>query len=261
MKKVLIGLVVLILIIAAGIYYVLGNLDSIVEHAIEKYGSEALKTSVEVGSVNIKLTEGLAQINDLEIDNPKGFKTDYLFYMGTTRVQLDVKRISSELIVIKEVLLDGPSINYELSMKGSNVETLIKNMGSSSSGGSSDSGSSSGGSGPKLIIENFIFKDGEVVATSNVVKDKTLKTKLPKIHMTNLGGSSGATPEEITKQVMNELLKEIAKAAKNLDLSSLMNEEMLKELGKGKLNEASGGALEKLEGEGGGAVDKLKKLF
>jgi hypothetical protein len=172
-------------------------------------------------------------------------------------VQLDPKRLSAELIVIKEVLLDGPSVNYELSMKGSNVDALIKNL-ESASGGSSDSSGSSG-SGPKLIIENFIFSNGEVIATSNVVKDKTLKTKLPRIHMTNLGGSSGGTPEEITRQVVNELLREIAKAAKNLDLSSLMNEEMLKELGKGKLNEATGGELKKLEE--GGAVDKLKKLF
>ena len=255
MKKVLIGLVVLIIIIAAAIYYVLGNLDSIVEAAIEKHGSAALKTSVDVGSVSINLKEGSAQINDLTIDNPKGFETDYLFFMGTTRVQLDVKRISSELIVIKEVLLDGPSVNYELSMKGSNVDALLKNLESAPSSGSSKSGSADS-SGPKLIIENFIFSNGEVVATSNVVRDRTLETKLPKIHMTNLGGSSGGTPEEITKQVVNELLKEIAKAAKNLDLSSLMNEEMLKELGKGKLNEATGGVL-----ENEGAVDKLKKLF
>ena len=254
MKKVLIGLVVIVIVIAAAIYYVLGNLDSIVESAIEKHGSEALKTSVDVGSVSIQLKEGAAQINDLTIDNPKGFDTDYLFFMGTTRVQLDVKRISAELIVIKEVLLDGPSVNYELSMKGSNVDALLKNL-ESASGGSAES-SSADSSGPKLIIENFIFSNGEVVATSNVMKEKSLETKLPKIHMTNLGGSSGGTPEEITKQVVNELLREIAKAARKLDLNSLMNEEMLKELGKGKLNEATGGAL-----ENEGAVDKLKKLF
>lgn len=255
MKKILIGMVVIVIVIAAAIYYVLGNLDSIVESAIEKHGSEALKTSVDVGSVSIQLKEGAAQINDLTIDNPKGFDADYLFFMGTTRVQLDVKRISAELIVIKEVLLDGPSVNYELSMKGSNVDALLKNLESAPSGGSAES-SSADSSGPKLIIENFIFSNGEVVATSNVMKEKSLETKLPKIHMTNLGGSSGGTPEEITKQVVNELLREIAKAARKLDLNSLMNEEMLKELGKGKLNEATGGAL-----ENEGAVDKLKKLF
>jgi uncharacterized protein involved in outer membrane biogenesis len=257
MKKVLIGLAVIVIVIAAAIYYVLGNLDSIVESAIEKHGSEALKTSVDVGSVSIQLNEGAAQINDLTIGNPKGFDTDYLFFMGTTRVQLDVKRISAELIVIKEVLLDGPSVNYELSMKGSNVDALLKNLQSAPAGEPSESaGGDSGTGGPKLIIENFIFSNGEVVATSNVMKEKSLETKLPKIHMTNLGGSSGGTPEEITKQVVNELLREIAKAARKLDLNSLMNEEMLKELGKGKLNEATGGAL-----ENEGAVDKLKKLF
>ena len=258
MKKILIALVILIALIAAGAYYLLGNLDNIVKSAIEKYGSEVTGTSVDVGSVSIKLAEGSATINNFTVGNPKGFDTDYLFSMKTTRVQLDTSNISSELIVIKEVLLDGPSINYELSANGSNVDAIKNNLGSSSSDSSSDSSSSEG---PKIIIKNFVIKNGEVMASSDMVKGKTLKTKLPKIHMTNLGGSSGGTANEITKQIIDELLKQIGAAAKNLDLSSLMSEEMLKEMGKNKLNDATGGTLEKIEEMGGDAGEKLKKLF
>ena len=257
MKKILIALVILIALIAAGAYYFLGNLDSIVKSAIEKYGSEVTGTSVDVGSVSIKLTEGSATIGNFTVGNPKGFDSDHLFSMNTTRVQIDTSKLSKDLIVIKEVLLDGPSINYELSADGSNVDAIKNNVGSSSSS-SSDSASSAG---PKIIIKNLIIQNGEVMASSSMIKDKTLNTKLPKVHMTNLGGSSGGTPDEITKQIIDELLKQIGAAAKNLDLSSLMSEEMLKEMGKSKLNDATGGTLEKIEEMGGGAGEKLKKLF
>ncbi|MEM8845182.1 MAG: hypothetical protein AAGB35_09085, partial [Pseudomonadota bacterium] len=231
MKKVLIVLIILIAIVAAGVYYVLGNLDSIVKSAIEKNGSEVTGTSVDVGSVSIKLTEGSATIDNFKVGNPKGFDSDYLFSMNKTRVQIDTSRLSTDLIVIKEVLLDGPSINYELSANGSNVDAIKKNVESSSSG-SSSSESSSGSSGPKIIIQNLVIQNGEVMASSSMVKGQTLKTKLPRVQMTNLGGSSGGTSEEISKQIIDELLQQIGAAAKNLDLSKLMNTEMLEKMGK-----------------------------
>ena len=55
MKKIILGLVLLIIFaIAGGVYYVLTNLDSMVEQAIEKYGSEATQTAVLVDSVKNK---------------------------------------------------------------------------------------------------------------------------------------------------------------------------------------------------------------
>ena len=73
MKKILIGLLLILLLISAGAYFVLGNINSIVKNQIEKQGSGALQTQVQVSDVNIQLLDGLGEINGFSIANPEGF--------------------------------------------------------------------------------------------------------------------------------------------------------------------------------------------
>ena len=178
--------------------------------------------------------------------------------MDNTSVQLSLDRTTTELIIIEQVLLDGPSISYELSKSGSNVDAVKKNVDAYTSGGS---GSSESG-GPKLIIENLIIKNGEVQVTSDMVKGKSLKTPLPAIHLRDIGkDTGGATPAEVAKKVIAVLTKQIGSAAGKLDLRSLMDDEMLKKLGADKIKGVQGNTMDKLKDIGGGAGDKLKKLF
>ncbi len=73
--------------------------------------------------------------------------------------------------------------------------------------------------------------------------------------------TGGATPGEVAKKVIAVLTKQIGAAAGKLDLRSLMDEEMLKNLGKEKLDAVEGKTLDKLKDIGGGAGDKLKEMF
>lgn len=258
MKKLLISLIVLVIIIVGAGYFLLGNLDNIVKVAIEKFGSEVTQTHVGVGSVKIGLTDGLGSISNLRIGNPKGFKGDDLFHMDNIGVQLNLDKLSKEVIVINQILIDGPSITYELAKGGSNVDAIKKNV-NAYAGGSSDGSDSDG---PKLIIENLIIKNGDIQVLSSMMKGKTLSTKLPAIHVRDIGkDSGGATPAEVAKKVITILTKQVGIAAGKLDLRSLMDEEMLKKLGADKLKEVEGTTVDKLKDIGGGAGDKLKKLF
>jgi len=246
MKKLLIGLIVLVVIIVGAAYFLLGNLDNIIKAAIEKYGSEVTQTSVDVGGVRIGLSDGLGSITNLTIGNPKGFKSDHLF------------KISKDVIVINQIIMDGPSIVYELGKGGSNVDVIKKNV-DAYVGGGSDDGSSGG---PKVIIDNLIIKNGDVNVSSNMVKGKTLSTKLPAIHMRDIGkDTGGVTSAEVAKKIISVLTKQVGLAAGKLDLHSLMDEDMLKKLGADKLKGTEGKAVDKLKEYGSGADGKLKKLF
>ena len=81
MKKLALGaFLVLLLSIGFGVYYLLSNLDSIVKAAIESYGSEATQTTVRVGKVQLKLTDGSGSISGLTVGNPKGFAAAQAFF-------------------------------------------------------------------------------------------------------------------------------------------------------------------------------------
>ena len=81
-KKILIGVVVLLVIVAAAIYFLFSNLDSIVKAMIEKYGTEAAQSDVRVDSVKISLTTGEASLGGLSVANPKGFSSAKALYLG-----------------------------------------------------------------------------------------------------------------------------------------------------------------------------------
>ena len=68
-----IGAAGLLVIIIAAVVYLWSSLDSLVEAAIEKYGSQATKTNVEVGGVKLSLTSGAGSVKGLQVGNPTGF--------------------------------------------------------------------------------------------------------------------------------------------------------------------------------------------
>ena len=128
MKKILIGVAVVVVIAIGGVYFLHSNLGSIVKAAVEKYGSEATKAEVTLGGVDLEATTGKAALKGLSVGNPSGFKTPKSFELGGVAVQIDPQTITANPIVIKSVMIDGPKITYELGDNGSNVDAIKSNV-------------------------------------------------------------------------------------------------------------------------------------
>lgn len=205
MKKVVLGAILVLLItIGFGVYYLLSNLDSIVKSAIEKYGSEATQTSVQVASVKIVLQDGSGAVHGLTVDNPQGFSTPRAFSLGEIATQIDLKSLSADVPVIEHITIRAPEVFYELNEKGqNNLENLKKNLQSGPSVATSTSGKTDGAE-PKLIIRQLVFANGSIHARV-VPLDKNYELKLPDIQMHDLGGKTGATPSQIANQVLSIL--------------------------------------------------------
>lgn len=205
MKKAVLGAILVLLItIGFGVYYLLANLDSIVKSAIEKYGSAATQTSVQVASVKIVLQDGSGAIHGLTLGNPQGFITPRAFSLGEIATQINLKSLSEELPVIEHITVRAPEVFFELNGQGqNNLDMLKKNLQSGASTSSSTSGKQ-GGAEPKLIIRKLVFADGSIHARV-VPLDKKYELKLPEIQMNDLGGKTGATPTQIANQVLKIL--------------------------------------------------------
>lgn len=206
MKKVVLGAILVLLItIGFGVYYLLSNLDGLVKSAIETYGSEATQTSVRVDNVKIVLQDGSGAIRGLTIGNPKGFATPNAFSLGEIATQIDLKSLSEDVPVIEHITIRAPEVFYELNEKGqNNLDKLKSNLQSGASTSSTSSSAKSGGSEPKLIIRNLIFSSGNIHARV-VPLDKSYELKLPNIQMNDLGGKTGATPSQIASQALKVL--------------------------------------------------------
>lgn len=251
MKKILIGVVVLVVIIAAGAYFLLGNLDAIVKAAVEKIGSDLTQTKVTLDDVDIEETSGRGVFRGFRVTNPDGFSDDDAFKFEEVRVTIDATSILSDPVIIKELVIVGPEVFYEFGDDGTNLDRLSKNVQSKAgSGGGGESG------GPKFVIENLYLRDGKVTVRAPLLNEK-ISLPLPTIHLTDIGREGrGATPGDIADQMMAAILAGAGSAVSsaNIDIGALT--ESAGELAKDaeKVLEEAGGDIAK---EAGDAIESV----
>jgi len=145
-KGLLIGGALLIVVIAGAVFFLIAGLDELVRAAVEKSGSDVTKVSVTLDKAEVAPTEGRAALHGLVVGNPAGFKTDNAFKMGSISVSIDTATVTKDPIVIKEVVIAGPEVTYELGAEGSNLDAIQKNVESfgGSGGGQAEAGSEEG---------------------------------------------------------------------------------------------------------------------
>lgn len=160
-EKILIGLGVLVVIVAVGVFVFLGNLNDIVRAAVEKVGSDMTQTNVVLNEVDIELTSGKGALRGFRVTNPSGFSDDDAFKFDEVSVNIDLSSVRSDPVIIKEVIISGPEVVYEFGDDGdSNLDKLNKAVQSKAGGGGSKS--SDGGDAPNIVIESLVLQNGKV---------------------------------------------------------------------------------------------------
>lgn len=199
-------LILLLVAVVAGGIYIWMNAGSIIEKTIERVGTDATGTSVQVGSVDLNLGDQTAAIHDFTVANPDGFSSGSAFSLN--EISVAVESVSRELIVLNEVVVDSPQVLYEFTEGGTNIDAIRANIDAFQrrlGGGGSGGG---GGSNTKIIINRLRFTGGNVHATA---QDREVDIDLPPLTLTDLGRASGGeTAGQIAAQVADQLTQHVA---------------------------------------------------
>ncbi|HER43572.1 MAG TPA: hypothetical protein ENO08_03845, partial [Candidatus Eisenbacteria bacterium] len=127
MKRALIVFAAVAVLVAAVVIYMLSNIDSLVARAIEKHGSRVTRTSVSVSGVELSLKEGRGSITGLRVESPDGFDARDAFTLGDITLDVDIKSLRGEPVVIDEIRVSAPVVNVEVRETGaSNIDDLRK---------------------------------------------------------------------------------------------------------------------------------------
>jgi hypothetical protein len=256
-SKILITLGILAVIAAAGLFFLFSRLDRIVAAAIEKYGSEATGTKVEVSSVRIRPKAGEGSIRNLSIGNPPGFSTPNAFRLEDITVAVDTGSIPRDPLVIDKVTVRAPRITYEINPAGqSNIGGIQKNVQGRQAKEPSGTKARDGGGKKKIIIRSLVIEKGEVSIQVAALPGKPTNVSLPRIELKDLGGKGGDSPGAIARQVLEPLVNQVIQAATRAGIGQY--------LGKGAEDRKK--ALEEklaVPGKGAakGAEEAVKKIF
>lgn len=203
----------LVAIVAVAAAVVLGQLGRLIEDGVETHGPGLTGTEVSLGGARVSIFSGEGELSDLRIGNPEGYSDDRAFDLGRIKVAIDPASVASDVIRIRQVVVDGPRVLAEFDANGrNNLKAILNHVKAAAGGGTSTSKPSAGG-GKKMIIEEFRFENAEARALAPALKlDKTLK--LPPVVLKNLGAKQGgAAAADIANQVLRPIVDATVVAA------------------------------------------------
>lgn len=224
MKRwILIGGGLIFLIAMVVFYFVFSSLDSLIIAAVEKFGSQITQTEVRLKEAKVSVTSGEGVLRGLSMGNPKGFKTENALRLGEISLKLDVRTVTKDPVVIKEIVISAPQVTYELGPNGSNIDAIKRNINAYVGKGKDkpkEKGTAKNGKkkeGRKLVIEHLYIRNGKISIGSTLMQGKTLSAPLPDIHLTDIGKNSGATAGEVAEKVFDAISKGVGSAVAKVD--------------------------------------------
>ncbi len=128
LKKVVTGIVVLIVVVVAvgvvGFFY----LNRVVKFGVEKGGSMALGVRTQLADTDISLWEGTAGIEGLRLSSPQGYEAKHMCRIGKARIHLDIRSLFGKDVHVREVAVDGAHLTLEFRGTDTNWQTLMERL-------------------------------------------------------------------------------------------------------------------------------------
>ena len=205
MKKLAIGIVVLLAVIGISLVFIGTRIDGIVASVIEEEGSAATQTDVSVGSVSLSLQNAAGSLSGLTIANPEGFAGNAI-EMDDFFVSLDPESLRGDTIVIPELTVSGARISVTQEGTRNNLNEILKNL--RELGGNSSTDPDDEGSDIRVVIERFVLEDA--MATVDLPSmDEPKQIELPTIELNGIGrGGDGATGAEVSRALLEPIIEE-----------------------------------------------------
>lgn len=215
----IIGSLILILIVVILLVVSFG-LGSIIKKTVTTVGPKALGAPIELQSVRVSPFTGLVSLEGLVVGNPEGFNTESAAKLTEFKAQVSLPSLLTDKIVIKEILIDGPQITYERSLKTSNINQLQKNV-EAFAGPKEEAPAEAEAAeepaekkpGKKVQIDKLLVQNGKVKLSAVIMKGQELTVPLPKIEKEGIGADKeGVSYREAAKEVWGAIMGAITQA-------------------------------------------------
>ena len=213
MKFIIKLIIILVLVSIVGIVVLYFSLNKIVVKGVTTFGPQLTLTKVTLEESNISLFSGTGELKGFIIGNPKGFSSNDALTFDRIKVSIDVKSIFSDNILIKEILIDGPKISYELAGKKSNIKAILDNMNSLAKEEEKvkKTESETKGTEKKVIIDLLKITNGKIDLAVTALGGKGVSLGLSDLTVRDLGRKKGGLSlAEAASEIFNSLNKGVS---------------------------------------------------
>lgn len=193
------GFVLVLAVVGAGVASV--SLGRIVKTAVETAGPRLLGAPVTLGLATLAPWSGRGTLRGLVIGNPEGFKGPRAVSVGAIEVEVNLRSLWSDTIVVERVAVRRPEIVWEMAGGGSNLTRLQRNAEAAAARLGGGAAPAPAKKGKSLLIRELEITGGQVGLAAPAFGGSALSAPLPDVRLTNLGGP-GRSPAEAASEAL-----------------------------------------------------------
>jgi len=218
MRRILLfGAVALLAVAALGRFVLLPALGRGVTRAIESRGSALTQTAVRVDGTTFDLAHRSGILSNLRVGNPAGFRSEHALSIERVVVTVDPATLRSDPIVVKELLIEAPTLLYEFGAGGNNIAAIRRSIDAKVAAQKNEAGGGGGGRA-RLVVESLRVTHGKVRISSHLLGGQELTGRLSDLQLQGLGTTVGTSPAQIVQELLVALTKGVRANLKQLDL-------------------------------------------
>ena len=257
----------LVLIVAFALFFKIYG-DQLIRTGVITGAEKALQVGVRLDSVGLKILAGKAELNNLEIDNPEGYKNPTFLKLGHAYVDLDVPTLMSDTIEIETVRLEDIHLVIEQkNLTTNNLKDILHNL-PKSEPAEPETKPTEEKTGKNLKIKVLEINNVQVMAKLIPgIPGRADQVILPpiSIRLENVGSGEKIDMADLMKKIITEISKGIADKGKDLLPTDMINSlgDELKKQGEQLLKTGQEAGKQFLEGTkdiGKGATDAVKGI-
>jgi uncharacterized protein involved in outer membrane biogenesis len=224
MKKLWIVLGIVVVLVVGIVIFGISNLGPIIKQAVNTQGPEITGTNLRLGDVDVALFSGQARLQDFLLGNPRGYDGPNAMTVRSIRVDVDEKSLLEDTVVIDLIEVVKPEIFFERKAQTDNFQTILNQVKRAASSGQ-NKGEDGGGPGKKMVIREFLVREGQVNLAVSGLKDHQVKAALPEIRLQNIGGEKqGVVPAEAARLMVAALYEKLASSQVREELNRQLQE-------------------------------------
>lgn len=242
------------------------NLGTLIKTATEEFGPRVTGTEVKLGSADISFLSGAGELNDFYLGNPQGFSTPEAFSVDNISIKVDKDSLTSDRIIIEDVVIRSPHITYEKKGKTDNFKTIIANVKkavASEEKAEKQEGEQTaedGGKSKAIQINHLLIKDPQVTVAGGLAKvfgDKGMDIPVPDIELRDIGKEKRTTPAEAAEEILRALTRNITSSVSNVAEEVGKKAQEVMKQGTDMLQKGAEGSGDAVKG----AMDSVKGIF
>jgi hypothetical protein len=252
-KWVLVAFLLVLVIVIAGLSLFGGR---VIRKSVNTFGPAALGVPVTLREAQFSPLRGRLVLAGLHVANPKGFNTEALLDVEQIEVELDVRTLLSDPIVIRKILVRDPRITYEQGLRHSNLGALVEQLGGDAEQPSKPAANEKGGK--KVVIDELTVTGGKVKLSVTAAMGMSAPIALATVslkHIGREGGTEGVGPVDVVRILLVTILKSVTQAIGGIGGLTV---DGLKAMGGGAVKIGEG-TMDALKSAGGGKVGEGAK--